>query len=444
MRHPSHPANAVSPAHHSAAGRVAMSGTVPPVTRVPVRAMPRLGRQGGCTARAYIHVAKRRHYLGPYDDPAVQELYARLTRVWERTGHVDLSLIQDARTPSTGHKTTIAELGEQFRHYAEQRYVNRDGTLSSEYHNFRIAWRVVRELFGSTPAEKFGPKKLREVQGAMATLRKQNGDGWCRKNLNKQISRIRLIFNWAVAEEIVPCQVADALKHVRGLRRGEQDVRESEAVTPVPLGEIEAVQPHVSRQVWALIQLQLLTGARSGELLGLRPIDFQQGRVWTVELGDHKTAHHGKNRTLYFGPQAQEVLQPFLADRPVDKPLFSPAEAEVERRGTTDYNTKHPPGGTYQPRSYRRAIWRACLRVHPYTDEIKQAEKAEQKRLRKEHRERWCWHPHQLRHNYGTMIRKTFSLEEAQNMLDHSSVEMTRVYAERDREQALEIARQVG
>jgi len=40
------------------------------------------------------------------------------------------------------------------------------------------------------------------------------------------------------------------------------------------------------------------------------------------------------------------------------------------------------------------------------------------------------------------MIRKTFSLEEAQNILDHSSVEMTRVYAER--EQALEIASQVG
>ena len=42
------------------------------------------------------------------------------------------------------------------------------------------------------------------------------------------------------------------------------------------------------------------------------------------------------------------------------------------------------------------------------------------------------------------MIRKTFSLEEAQNILDHSSVEMTRVYAEREREQALEIASQVG
>ena len=99
------------------------------------------------------------------------------------------------------------------------------------------------------------------------------------------------------------------------------------------------------------------------------------------------------------------------------------------------------------------------VKLHPYPDENKlpttaaekaeqqepsAEEKTEQKRLRKEHRERWCWHPHQLRHNYATMIRKRFGIEEASNMLDHSSVKMTEVYAERDREQALEIARAVG
>ncbi len=53
-------------------------------------------------------------------------------------------------------------------------------------------------------------------------------------------------------------------------------------------------------------------------------------------------------------------------------------------------------------------------------------------------------HSRQLRHNYATMIRKRFGIAEASNMLDHSSVKMTEVYAERDREQALEIARAVG
>ena len=42
------------------------------------------------------------------------------------------------------------------------------------------------------------------------------------------------------------------------------------------------------------------------------------------------------------------------------------------------------------------------------------------------------------------MIRKRFGIEEASNMLDHSSVKMTEVYAERDPEQAVEIARAIG
>ena len=33
---------------------------------------------------------------------------------------------------------------------------------------------------------------------------------------------------------------------------------------------IDAIKPFVSRQVWALVQLQLLTGARAGELVGMR------------------------------------------------------------------------------------------------------------------------------------------------------------------------------
>ena len=52
--------------------------------------------------------------------------------------------------------------------------------------------------------------------------------------------------------------------------------------------------------------------------------------------------------------------------------------------------------------------------------------------------------PDPLRHNYPARISDRFGIEEASNMLDDSSVKMTEVYAERDREQALEIANRVG
>ena len=46
------------------------------------------------------------------------------------------------------------------------------------------------------------------------------------------------------------------------------------------------------------------------------------------------------------------------------------------------------------------------------------------------------WHPHQLRHNAATWLRKEFGLDVARVILGHSSPVVTEVYAEMDREKA--------
>ena len=96
-----------------------------------------------------------------------------------------------------------------------------------------------------TAACEFGPKGLRALQQEMITV------GWCRSNINKQINRIRSFFKWAVAQEMTPATVYDALRCVALLNRGR---RNAEPVKPVPEAHIEAVKPFVSRQVWSLIQ----------------------------------------------------------------------------------------------------------------------------------------------------------------------------------------------
>ena len=75
-------------------------------------------------------------------------------------------------------------------------------------------------------------------------------------------TRLPTIFRWGVENELVPPGVYQALQAVRGLQQGRTEARESEPVAPVPPAHIEAVRPFVSRQVWALIQLQLATAAR--------------------------------------------------------------------------------------------------------------------------------------------------------------------------------------
>lgn len=67
-------------------------------------------------------------------------------------------------------------------------------------------------------------------------------------------------------------------------------------------------------------------------------------------------------------------------------------------------------------------------------------QKAELKEWYKQRR----WHPHQLRHNAATFLRKEFGLETARIILGHRSAAITEVYAEMDQEKALEAIVRVG
>ena len=78
------------------------------------------------------------------------------------------------------------------------------------------------------------------------------------------------MFKWGVANELIPASVHHALLAVGGLRLGRCQARESEPVRPVPVEHVNAVLPHVSPQVAAMVRLQLLTGMRPGEVVVMR------------------------------------------------------------------------------------------------------------------------------------------------------------------------------
>lgn len=59
---------------------------------------------------------------------------------------------------------------------------------------------------------------------------------------------------------------------------------------------------------------------------------------------------------------------------------------------------------------------------------------------RRDHR----WHPHQLRHNAATFLRRQFGIEVASIILGHSSLAITGTYAEQNHKRAIEVMRQVG
>ena len=393
------------------------------------------------SGQGFVELNGRRVYLGKYSLPETQQKYHRVVAEWMTNGR---------RMPGDSNDITIAELAARFWGYAQEYYRKPDGTPSHELAEFRLALRPLKELYGGTKVHEFGPRALKAVRQRLIDR------GGCRRYVNKHIGRLKRMFKWAVAEELVAASVYHGLQAISGLKRGHTEAREAPPVRPVPDDLVNAVRPHVSRQVWALIQLQLLTAARPGELVVMRPIDIDtSGRIWTYRPQDHKTAHHGHQRTIYIGPRGQEVIRPFLTGRQVDAYLFSPREAEAERRAVMHKARKTPlawgnrpgtnrkttptrfAGDSYSTDSYRRAIVRGCEQAFPPPRELKGDEL---KLWRKEHR----WHPHQLRHNAATFLRKEFGLETARVILGHRSAAVTETYAEMDHQKAIEVIGQVG
>ena len=87
---------------------------------------------------------------------------------------------------------------------------------TTECHCFRQAVKPLTRIYGSMPAREFDAAALDSVRRTMidgswrtdeerAILVKQNRPlGWSRGNCNKQVSRLRSVFRWAVLKKIVP------------------------------------------------------------------------------------------------------------------------------------------------------------------------------------------------------------------------------------------------
>jgi hypothetical protein len=81
----------------------------------------------------------------------------------------------------------------------------------------------------------------------------------------------------------------------------------------VPEAFVDALKPHVPPQIWAMSEMQRLTGMWPGEVTIMRTCDLDtSGRVWVYIPSHHKTAYHGHSRQIYLGPRAQEVLRSWL------------------------------------------------------------------------------------------------------------------------------------
>lgn len=379
-------------------------------------------RRHKATGYAVVTIGGRDHYLGEHGSPESVDAYKRLIAEWTTAGPATAAAT--TATSTSGADFRICELLAAYLEYAERYYV-KDGEPTGEAKNIKEATRQLQEFYGMTRVANFGPTALKTVRQKMVETKLS------RRVINFRVNRIRRVFKWGVENELVAPGVLHALQAVGALRAGRSDARETGPVRPVSEETVNAILPHVTPQVRAMIELQQLTGMRPNEVTAMRPMDIDRSQAtWVYRPARHKTEHHGIERLIYLGPRARAIITPYLA-RLGETYLFSPKEAVRQtrdrlRRGNNPPKKRRPspkriPGNRYTRRSYYYAIKRAC-------------EKAKVE----------VWGPNRLRHSAATYLRKRFGIEAARVVLGHRSSAVTEVYAELDRSKAADIMAEVG
>lgn len=329
--------------------------------------------------RAFCKVDGRFIVLGPWGSPEAQAAYGKLLedlaagRQYQRA----------AQAPAKREAATVQELLLAYATKEAPRYAR------DEQHCIRGAIRFVRELYGETDANDFGPLRLRAVRDAMLDK------GWSVCYTNRQVKRIRQVFKWGVSLELVSAVVLEALRTVPSLPETGAAERARHAVPDADLQAVRAVLSEFHRDIF---DLMLLTGCRSGELVNLKVGDIDRsGEIWRADLSKHKTAHKGKGRTLFFNASAQLILRKYLQANPAAK-LFT-----IRR----DY--------------FGKVVKTACGKagVKEFT-------------------------PHWLRHTVATRLADELGTEAAQRLLGHATKAMTEHYSKSAEKVAIEAVKRLG
>lgn len=344
-------------------------------------AVPKLKLHKG-TKRYCVRINGNEVYLGRDKAAAEQQYFA---------------LMAGITRPDEEEALHVAEIIERYLDYQEKYGKSSDRiTCAMRHLNKSLGHYVPNQI------------KMANIMRLRETMLKPNKKGkrHCRTEINRLMRECARCFKWAAAHELAPAEVHAKFSVLEPLKAGRCTAPERKPVSVVELDAVRAVQDNVRSPVKAMIELQLLTGARPGEIVNLK-VDMIDRTVdpWRVELTDHKTAHRGHKRVLFFGEQAQAVLKPFIL-----------------AAGKTGYLfTTSREGRPYTVAAYRRAIDRGCDKAGITH-----------------------WHPHQLRHTAATELRKQYGVEVARAVLGHAHLAATEIYAEVDQQVASRIAAERG
>lgn len=435
--------------------------------------MPRLdpALRRHATGQFFVRINRVDHYLGT-DPLAAQAERLRLLAARHTLATAPGPVKADV---------TIDELLARYLAWAPTYYRKADGTPTSEVANLRRAAKPLQRLYGPSLVADFDSVALEAIRDSMIDHSWMPPDerqsatkrGWCRSHINRNLERIKRMFHWGKRRKIVPADVWGDIEDVEGLKRGRSKAREKGDVQPAAEEAIAAVLSMLPPAPRAMVELQLLTGMRPGEVCRLRPGDIDRDGKALVRLlrgtnpalagcwaylpgitetpgkTAHKSGHRddadGKaiQRVVIIGPRAQDVLRPWLEGlKPTDW-IFTPARSMAVRFAERRAARKSPVTPSQRDRRKRSPARRPSegpFSTGAYSHAITKAIAC----LKRAGTELDHWHPHQLRHNAATRITKEFGYTVARVVLGHRTLSATRIYVQDDLEAAFQAMGRTG
>lgn len=345
----------------------------------PKKASPTLDYRSGWGWRVRVNGTQFRLGKASDDEATARKNYAAF-------------MIRYSANPNIGRKTvlgmTMIELVEQF--------LRSDESPRGKQH--RQKYKQLGPMFlqafcRSIAAADYDAETHREFKAFLI------GRGsYCRWTINDFLARVRRLLKFGRSRKICPSDNVAEVCDVPGVRQG--DARDSNARTPANLNDVSLTLPFLPLELVPLVQVQLLCGARAGELLTMRPVEIERSSTpWLYIPKQHKGQWRGKSREIWLGPKAREILEARIEQIDEHEFMFSPQRSRPGKKG------KLAPHPHYSRHSYSHAIQDACGRagVAPWTS-------------------------HQLRHRCGTEVRVAMGEEYAQAILGHTPAGVTGRY----------------
>ena len=313
------------------------------------------------SGQAYCRIAGDMHYLGKHSSDASRREYDRIMSEFIANGR------QPFRHPD---EILVEGLIVRYLDYVETEL----NVSTSRRQIISLALRHLNKFWGKQPVSSFGPSTLK-------VLRKQwLESSLCLPVINNRVGIIKQMFHWGGEEEIIPADIANAVKLVKHLKKGQSAAIEYDAVGPVPDETVEKTLLHLPPQEQDMVMVQRRISGRPQDMYNMRPCDIDRSKdIWVYCPFTYKTkkkdAANKRIRKLFIGPRAQKILLPYLERHKDDSEQFVFTRQE---------------GKQYVGCHYNKVIADACKKagVPP-------------------------WTPNQLRHAGGTEVRNKYGLDEA-------------------------------